>query len=302
MHVEIAGQEPGPSVLISAGVHGDEYEAMVAAMRLITLLHQRIKKGKVSIICIANPSAYELGSRFGGDGLDLARICPGKEDGSPTEEAAFEISRHIRKCHYLVDMHTGGALFDILPLAGYMMHADPMILGKQRQMAACFGFPVIWGTDSKPNGRTLSVARDAQIPAIYLEYGGGGTFSEAIVDAYLKGCLNLLAELGMTEMEGISTMEPDYWVEDTAPDSGYLQAKMLSHHQGIFVPFVTLGEQVRKGQKWGTVYDPLRNQTDEVVADSDGVVLFIRRSAKVKKGDSLGGILNLKNNRNEEYD
>lgn len=300
MYTEIKSGEEGPKVLISAGVHGDEYEPIVAAIRLIKLLPDLINKGSISVVCVANPSAYEQGNRLGADGLDLARICPGRNDGSESEKAAFEISELIKSSDYLIDMHTGGALFDIMPMAGYMMHSDAKVLATQRRMAACFSMPVIWGTDSKPNGRTLSIARDAKIPAIYLEYGGGGAFNEAIADVYVNGCLHLLAELNMTEMPIITAAEPDYWVEDSSPDSGHLQAKMLSPYEGIFVPSVQNGYAVAKGQKWGIVYDPKRQQTNDVMADSDGIVLFIRRSAKVKIGDSLGGILELEDDKNEE--
>lgn len=300
MYTEIKSGEEGPRVLISAGVHGDEYEPIVAAIRLIKTLPDLIKKGSVSVFCIANPSAYEQGNRLGVDGLDLARICPGRNDGSESEKAAFEISEQIKRCDYFIDMHTGGALFDIMPMAGYMMHSDAKVLATQRRMAACFSMPVIWGTDSKPNGRTLSIARDAKIPAIYLEYGGGGAFNEVIADEYVNGCLQLLAQLNMTEMPIMTPAEPNYWVEDPSPDSGHLQAKMLSPYEGIFVPSVRNSERVKKGQKWGILYDPKRQQTNEVMADSEGIVLFIRRSAKVKIGDSLGGILKLDDDKNEE--
>lgn len=301
-HFQMQGPEAGPAVLISAGVHGDEYEAIVAAMRLAELLPGLLKKGRVTLVCLANPSAYEQNSRFGEDGLDMARICPGREEGSPTEVAAFGISQLIENCDYYVDMHTGGALFDIVPLAGYLMHSDRSVLARQRQMAACFAMPVIWGTDGAPNGRTLSVARDAKVPAIYLEYGGGGPFNELVVESYVQGFLHLLAELNMTEMDRIICTEPQYWVEDSSPDSGHLQAKMLSEYEGIFVPSISNGARVRKGQTWGVIYDPLRNRVEEVTADSDGIVLFTRRSAKVKKGESLGGILSLNDERNKGND
>lgn len=292
--LEIIGSASGPTVLVAAGVHGDEYEPMIAAMRLTEKLAGLLKKGKVLIDSVVNASAYETGSRYGSDGLDLARICPGRHDGSISEVAASVISERISESDYFIDMHTGGRLFDIFPLAGYMMHSDRSVLEKQRMMASSFGLPMVWGTDREPNGRTLSVARDANVPAIYVEYGGGDGCNETIIQSYVNGCLNVLSKLEMIEKDPEKT-QVSVWVEDNSPDSGYLQGKMLSDYDGIFVPTVNNGDQVLKGQHWGYIFDPLTNSRHEINAESDGMVMFLRRLAKVHIGDSLGGILGLNN-------
>lgn len=308
-HIE--GQRPGPRVVISAGVHGDEYEPVLAALDLIRLLPGILVAGSVTIVPVVNTSAYLTGSRYGQDGLDLARICPGKADGSDSEIAAAQISSLIQWADYYIDLHTGGDLFEIFPLAGYMLHSSAAILERQQAMAKAFHLPVIWGTDKAPNGRTLSVARDALVPAIYIEFGGGGAVKKEIADACVRGCINVLASLGMTETAASSGSseppgspgtpgspaspgaEPDlpYWVEDYTPDGGYLQGKMPAPAEGIFVPAVELGAVVRKDQLWGTVIRPLENDRHEVRADKDGIVLFLRRAPFVRSGEALGGIL-----------
>jgi hypothetical protein len=108
----------GPSVLITAGVHGDEHEPIIAANNLIRILSSLLKNGKVTIVPIVNTTAVAKGSRYGEDGLDLARVCPGNNQGSVTEIDAAKISVLISQSDYLIDMHTGGKLFDIYPLAG----------------------------------------------------------------------------------------------------------------------------------------------------------------------------------------
>lgn len=71
----------GPKVLLTAGVHGDEFEPILTAMKLISLLPEILENGSVTIVPITNESAYFNSSRYGEDGLDLARTCPGKTDG-----------------------------------------------------------------------------------------------------------------------------------------------------------------------------------------------------------------------------
>lgn len=283
----------GPSILIIAGVHGDEYEPILAAQTLSRLLEDKLIKGKVIIVPNTNQSAVELNSRFGKDGLDLARTCPGNSTGSETEKNAAEISEWIKQSDALIDMHTGGRILDIHPLAGYMLHPDVSILEIQREMAHAFGLPIIWGTDHEPNGRTLSVARDHHVPAIYVEYGGGNSARKHIIDAYVNGCIRVLNMWGVIEIEIDSQEKVLYVVEDPSPQTGFLQIKMPATASGIFVPYVKLGDEIRKNDPWGEIIHPKSGEKTFVFADENGIVLFLRTEALVTKGDSLGGILRL---------
>ena len=158
-------------------------------------------------------------------------------------------------------------------------------------MAEAFHLPVIWGTDGAPGGRTLSVARDANVPAIYVEYGGGGAAHDEITKAYVSGCVNVLASLGMTWQQNKIKKIKKYWVEDYRTDSGHLQSQMPAPADGIFVPAVKQGEKIMKNQLWGTVTNVATGKKNEIRATMEGIVLFLRVAAIVKKGDSLGGIL-----------
>jgi predicted deacylase len=268
---------------------------MLTAIHLVQELPDLLVGGTVTVVPVVSEGAYLLGTRAGGDGLDLARICPGKPDGTESESAAARMSDLIRGADYYIDMHTGGTLFDIFPLAGYMLHPSAKVLERQQSMARAFNLPVVWGTDMTPNGRTLSVARDAQVPAIYLESGGGAGIKKDMIQLYTQGCLNFFDMLGMTKARDVPESKIKYWVEDYTRDSGYLQGKMPAPVEGIFVPAVKLGGVVKKDQLWGTITCPLRGDTREVMADSNGIVLFLRAAPFVRAGDSLGGILSILN-------
>lgn len=283
----------GPHVIFTAGVHGDEYEPVLTATRLSHYLEKNtLLKGKVTIVPIVNQTAYETSSRLGEDGLDLARICPGTIDGTSSEKEAAKVSALIAQADYLIDMHTGGVMYDIYPLAGYMLHHNEAILQQQRDMAMAFPLPIVWGTDASPNGRTLSVARDKNIPAIYLEYGGGTGIRSKVIDSYFKGCINLLSNLGMlNELPETLPIDQRYWVEDPRSNSGYLQGMMPAPVAGIFQAEVEVGQQVVAGQCWGTIYNPYTGHSEKVYAGIDGLVFLLRNLVKVKEGDALGGIL-----------
>lgn len=275
-----------------AGVHGDEYEPVIAALELAGALPSLLTAGSVQLLTLANAGAYEAVSRFGADGLDMARRCPGAADGSHTDKAAYAASALIRAVDYLIDMHTGGLTYDIFPLAGYMLHPVQEILQQQQQMALAANLPLVWGTDFRPEGRTLSVARDHGIPAIYLEYGGGTGFRPNVAEAYRQSVINILRYLGM--ISSPSTMQPAeerYWVEDHRADSGFLQGKMPAPVDGIFVADVKTGNVVTAGSRWGAIVDPYTGSSTPVYTDTAGLVFLLRTMVKVKKGDALGGVL-----------
>jgi predicted deacylase len=265
---------------------------MLAATELIGELPGLLSAGELLVVPVAHESAYFNQTRRGADGLDLARTCPGNITGSVTEQTAHHISKLIMQADYLVDMHTGGLMYDISPLAGYMLHCSDEVLEKQRSMAHAINLPIVWGTEPGPLGRTLSVARDANIPAIYLEYGGGTGLRSQVVNAYKDGVVNLLRHLQMIDGEpALLPFENRFWVEDHRTDSGFLQGKMPSPADGIFEKHVNIGDVVVKGQKWGRVINPVSGEFKSVHADMDGLAFLIRNIVKVKKGDSLGGIL-----------
>lgn len=290
-HYSIKTKQAGARVLILAGVHGDEYEPMLAAMQLLEELPDLLVRGRVIVVPVVHEDAFLIEGRCGIDSLDLARICPGDATGTITEKCAAELSKLIKSTDYLIDMHTGGLLYDIFPMVGYMLHPNSDVLEKQQQMAIASGLPLIWGTDHRPNGRTLSVARDQNIPAIYFEYGGGTGLREQVVDKYKESCVRILSVLGLLKDPIVVDPSYTYWLEDHHPDSGHLQIKMPAPIQGIFKTAVLTGDYVRKEQVFGEIINPISGECKTVHAEVDGLVFLLRTTVFVQKGEALGGIL-----------
>ncbi len=279
-------------LLITGGVHGDEFEPIAAIRRLIELFETRNAqvtgfRGRVTFVPIVNEAAFLRGHRCAEDGLDLARTCPGKADGSVTQQTAFALSELIRSADFYVDLHTGGTELSVFPLTGYVLHRDADVLAEQRRMARAFNLPVVWGTAGNLDGRSLSVARDANVPAIYCEYLGSATCSPDGVDAYVDGCLNVMAELGMLDREPPAN-RVKHTIENPAPGSGHMQVCNPSPVDGFFLPAVDLGAEVRKGEPLGKVTPMDGSASVTVPADTDGVVLVLRTFPRVASGSSVG--------------
>ena len=289
---QFTGTTPGIHLLITGGVHGDEWEPMAACRRLIDRFRRtQLRSGTLTIIPVVNEPAFRRGTRTAEDGLDLARTCPGRVDGSVTERIAFAVSERIRQADRYIDLHTGGTACRIAPLVGYTLHPDETILAEQRRMAEAFALPIIWGTDPSLNGRTLSVARDAGVPAIYAEYHGGGTCDPAGIDAYEQGCLRVMAEYGMISDAPARPEITPWLVEDSRINSGHLQIQHPAPSAGFFEPAVSLGEQVERGDCLGTVSDLLGNQRQSILAEHAGTVLVLHTFARVEAGTGLAVVL-----------
>jgi len=288
----ILGRQSGPHLLITGGIHGDEFEPMAAIRRLAIAPELASLRGKLTLVPVVNEPAFARGSRVAEDGLDLARTCPGRPDGSITEQVAHALNELIRSADYYIDLHTGGTTLSVWPLAGYVLHQRPDVVEKQRAMARAFNLPVVWGTDASLNGRSLSIARDANVPAIYAEYLGGARSSPEGIEAYIRGCLNVMASLGMLDLpQPLSNVQ--FIVEDPRPNSGHMQRCYPSPTDGYFEPAVELGQPIAIGQPLGWVVDPLGHTRHEILSTQTGRLLVLRTFPSIHAGDALAVILEL---------
>jgi predicted deacylase len=290
--IVLGGRQHGPHLLITGGIHGDEFEPPLAIRRLASRRELSDLRGTLTLVPVVNEAAFALGQRTGEDGFDLARTCPGRPAGSVTEQAAHALTGLIQRADSYIDLHTGGTALAVWPMAGYMLHTRTDVLEKQRGLAQAFNLPLVWGTDPNLDGRSLSVARDADVPAIYAEYEGGGRCSLKGIEAYVEGCLNVMAHLGMIDRPS-SPRVVQFVVEDSRPRSGHMQRCYPSPQAGCFEPSVALGQRVAIGDFLGHVSNPLTGEHCEVRSKQMGRVLALRTFPLVKLGDSLAVIVEL---------
>ncbi|NOY41135.1 MAG: succinylglutamate desuccinylase [Planctomycetes bacterium] len=286
----ICGAAEGPHLLITAGVHGDEFEGVAAIHRLMNCLDAADISGCVTLVPVVNESAYDLRGRCGKDGLDLARTCPGRADGSRTEQVAHALAELIQSADLYIDLHAGGVVMDVYPLAGYGLVQSADVLAKQRRMAEVFGLPLVWGTTSDLDGRSMSVARDAEVPAIYIEYRGGGRCDPRGVDALFDGCRRVMAEFQIIDkFEQQRSRSAVY--EDARPDSGHMQNCYPAPREGLFEPSVRLGQRVEAGESIGCLSDSYSGKRQMIAATEPGAVIVLRTYPRVDQGDSLAVVL-----------
>lgn len=102
------GKRPGPTLFVSAAVHGDEINGVEIIRRL--LQHKALKsiRGTLLAIPIVNVYGFVNHSRYPPDGRDLNRSFPGSDRGSLTGRVAETFVREIvAKSTHDIDLHTG---------------------------------------------------------------------------------------------------------------------------------------------------------------------------------------------------
>ncbi len=277
--------EVGSHLVITAGVHGDEFEPMQCIHTLMDRLPGELKSGKVTLVPCVNLEAFLLGSRTASDELDLARICPGDPDGSITMQVGHELTELIKSADYYIDLHTGGTRFSVYPLTGYPLNPDEAALEGSRKMARAFNLPFIWGTDWRLKGRSMSIACENNIPAIYAEYEGAAICSPQGVTDYVDGCLNVLGMLGMIDRQQPESRVRTV-VEDPSEGSGHMQVCHPAPFDGILSPRYGLGDTVSEGDVLGVVRSIDGKQTAELIASQSGTVIVLHTFSMVRSGDA----------------
>ena len=285
----VRGVPAGKTVLVSAGVHGDEFEGMAALRRLYEELRPEAVAGTFIAVPVANPPAYEAGLRTNPDDRqDMARVFPGDARGTVTEQLAARLTEWIRAADFYCDLHSAGQYYRMPPLAGYQLRPEPL-LSTQRAAARAFGLPLIWGTPGLP-GRSLSAAAEHGVPSIYVETTGEGRCRPEDVAAYQRGLRSLLTHLGLLAGR-VEVAPPRLVVEDDRPRAGFLQVQNRAPVGGLFEPEVDVLAEVKQGQRLGAIRDALGAVRHVVEATHTGLVVFLRTFPRVLAGDPVCTVL-----------
>src|SRR5258708_22711665 len=169
----------GPTVLLSSGNHGDEYEGQVMLMKLTRRLTQSDVKGRIIILSAANFPAAMAGMRTSPiDEGNLNRSFPGDPDGRPTAMIAHYIENVLLPmADFVVDLHSGGSSLTYIPSALVRNSSDPKRRARSIELVTVFGAPIALLLDN-PQGedRTLTGASErVSVTHMGTELGGSGT-------------------------------------------------------------------------------------------------------------------------------
>ena len=280
------GREPGPTLLVVAGVHGDEYEGMAAVREVFAALDPAAIRGSFFAIPVANPLAYSARSRStpaSVDGLNLARVFPGDAGGTVTQRLAHHllclVERNVGPGDLFVDLHSGSADVTFAPMIGFRDIYGPA-RGASEEAARHFGITRFWRIPDSSGPFNAETARRG-VPTIGTETTGRAGCDPADVAVYAAGLRNLLAYLR---------------IQDSAPTPVRLDGsarptlEVISPAGGFFRAAVQLLDEVDSGARLGEIVDLDGEVVAEVVAPMAGEVWACRATPAVRPGELIGMI------------
>lgn len=278
----------GPTLVVSAGVHGDEYEGQIAVATLARDLAADSIRGRLILLPMLNAPAAEAGCRVSPvDEGNLNRLYPGDAKGTPSEMIAHYHEEVILPlADYAVDLHSGGSSLIYPPT----MMRGPAHSPDEEQglslMTQAFDLPYSWvftgggGRDS--TARTaMGAANRKGVINVMAELGGAGRVVPDILRQTERGLRRILHALGI-----LPAYEPD-----AAQGTRVLHAKgsVYAYDSGLFEPLKAIGQSVRCDEVVGLIHHPDTpgKAPDKVASPCGGMVLAMRAMAQARRGDAL---------------
>lgn len=278
----------GPTVLMMAGVHGDEYEGQIALTKLVQELAPQDIQGRLIVITIANSPAGKAGTRTSPlDGGNLNRAFPGAASGTPTEMIAHYIeSELLPHCDYMIDLHSGGSSLFYPPtlLRGMGHSADET--QALRTLQDAFDLPYAWvftsGGGRQSTARTaMGAANRNGVVSVMAELGGAGVVTPEILALTERGLRRILHSLDML---------PDYQPDQSrGTREVHAAGSIFARDAGVFEPFKDIGDTVHQDEEVGRIQYPEHPWRPPMPVHSpyDGFVLCKRALGQVETGDAV---------------
>jgi len=263
----------GPTLLLSAGMHGEETNGIEIIRKIIT--RDEIKNlncGNVIAIPVINSVSFLFGSRDLPDGRDLNRCFPGTKNGSFGSRIAYDLMKHIVPLiDFGVDFHTGGAKISNSPQIRCVFEFPENIA-----LAKKFSPPLI--IDSKyREGTFRKEAAKKNKPILVYEGGESMRFDYSAINEGVNGCLRLMKSYHMIDIDipknHAVKITKDTWIR--------------ANSSGLFHMNKVNGSHVSKGDLLGVICNPFGNIEHNILSTVDGYIFGVNNQPVVNQGDAL---------------
>ncbi len=289
MSVQVVhGRRPGPTLFVSAAVHGDEIIGVEIVRRLLRMPSLGRLKGTLLAVPIVNAFGFLNHSRYLPDRRDLNRSFPGSPQGSLAARLAhIFLNEVVARSDTGIDLHSATVHRSNLP----QIRVSPS-KPETMALAKAFGAPLILSSKIR-EGSLRQAAQKKGVDILVYEAGEGLRFDEFAVRAGVTGVLRVMHQLGMVSAKGVTKPRATP-IESTA--SYWLRAPA----GGLLRTFKTNGEPVEKGDVLGAISDPFGETETEVLAEYGGLLIGRTNLPVVNEGDGLFHIAKLARNHNAE--
>jgi len=289
----------GPTVFVSGGTHGDEYEGQIAARRLVAEVEPAQVSGRIVVVPTISTEAARAQTRFWPSGANFNRSFPGDPDGPPDAQLAhFFTTVLFPPADVVIDMHSGGGGSWIVPSSHMCAVDDP---GQRRAMLEAME---AWNSDvhflyTAGDNYLPSVAQTLGKVVVTTELGGAGRIPRPVHELAWSGLTNVLRHVGVLEGDVVTRASlglPPARIYDargadeTVTDLGSgLLDQTRAPAAGLVEGLVEPGEPVERGQPIARIwsFDRVSTSPVEVGSARRGLLLGLRARPLVEQGQGL---------------
>ncbi|MDG6777928.1 succinylglutamate desuccinylase/aspartoacylase family protein [Thiomicrorhabdus sp. zzn3] len=271
------GRQSGPTLFISAAIHGDELNGVEIIRRLLKVKSLQRLKGTLITVPIVNLHGFINHSRYLPDRRDLNRSFPGSSSGSIAGRLAnIFLKEIVKKSTHGIDLHTGAINRSNLP----QIRAD-LDHPETRKMAEAFGAPLMLNSTLR-DGSLRAAAVKKGIPILLYEAGEALRFDEVGIRAGVRGIINVMRELGMLSK---SRRKQERKIQPVLARSSFW---VRAPHSGIFRSLVNDGSRVHANKTLiGVISDPFGESEVEIYSPNSGIVIGQMKMPLVNEGEAL---------------
>lgn len=269
-------KKPGPTVLFTAGIHGDEVNGVEIIRQLIAKGINKPKCGTIICMPIINIFGFINLKREFPDGRDLNRVFPGSPNGSLASRVAHKlINEVVPHADLIIDFHTGGSGRFNAPQLRYTKDNKNL-----NDLAKIFGAPfVLYSKNLSKSFR--NTCNKLNKPMLLFEGGKSFHIDDIVTNSGVNGSKRILKHLGMLKTVFKSSKPKKECI--FINDSKWLRAK----YSGMFKASVAIGSQVKKEDIIGNITDPYGKFNYFVRASNSGYIININELPIVYQGDAL---------------
>lgn len=269
-------KKPGPIVLFTAGIHGDEVNGVEIVRQLIASNINKPKIGTIICIPVINVFGFINLKREFPDGRDLNRVFPGTIDGSLASRVAHKLIHDIIPCvDFIIDFHTGGS---------GRFNAPQIRISKENKhlndLAKVFAAPFVLYSKNLNKSFRNSCYKLGK-PMLLFEGGKSIHIDESITSHGVNGSKRVLKHLGMLNTQS-KIVKPK--VDTVFINESRWQRASFS---GMFRAAIAISSLVKKGDVLGYITDPYGKLNQEVKAQNSGYIINVNESPIVYQGDAL---------------
>ena len=274
----LCGASDGPTLVLTAGVHGCEYVGIVTLRQLFATLSPAQIRGRVILMPLVNGEGFYAGSKqvVPSDGKNINRVFPPPAEGTMAQEIARTVVEQIYpNADFLLDLHGGDVNEAMTPLVFYPATAAPDVTAQAK--AAAQHLEVMYRIPSTVQNGLYSYAAQCGIPSLLMEVGGMGLWTEKQVELELRSIQSLMGylDMGPAPVKNIRQKE--------AKEMCYAEAES----SGLWFPEVKPEQLISAGQMLGRIEDLEGHILQTVHARWDGIVLYHTVSLGVAAEDAL---------------